>query len=208
MMMYETVKAAIIALLVSKAAGRFRVVGSQVMGANTEEFIGNDRCVRVFNRSKQFPENRSLNGPYQNDVSVDLQFITSAEAAVNLAVLNDPSSTPAEIIAALNARENASDLADNSYDEFTGLVFSILMDATAQDFGLADYTIDNRWYTGDTKSDTETHGDLQVLTGIGTLKFSVEETVSGATPTPVDKHNGTIMIKDDPNVNTEVENNG
>lgn len=206
-MKFRTVKSSLVNLLEAEAAGRFRTFASQTQGKSAADFSGTNRTVRVFYSNGDFDKNRSVRGPYGHDLTFDLEFIVAENALVDLTVLNDPNATPAQKMSALAAKANASDLADDSWDEFADIIFQIIMDARNIDLGLADYTVSSRWVTNIQKNDIEPVGEYVVLTGKMVLTAHVEEIVSGETPVAGDKIVGTVTIKDDPNTNnTGVEN--
>ena len=205
-MQFRQLKASVIALLEANAVGLFRVEGSQPQAQSAEEFLGNDRSVRVFYGAGDFTKSSSsMAGPFTHEVNFGLQFTIVQPATVDLSVLTDPNATPAQRIAALAASGSAADLADDSFDEFVDLVFQILMDARNQWLGLPKYSTGDRWVSGIKKNDVETFGEYVVLTGQVILTASLEEVVEGETPIAGDILSGDIEIKDDPEQQTGLE---
>jgi hypothetical protein len=206
MMKFRELKASLVTLLETNAAGQFRVFSSQTQGKSAEEFTGTNRTIRVYFGSGDFPRSGgSQRGPMKHDLNFNMELIVVESAEVDLAVLENPASTPAEKIAALNAANTAADQADDSWDEFADLVFQIIMDARNQDLGLAQFDVRSRWLQTITKSPVEPMGEYVVLTGTMTMNCNVQEVVTGATPVPGDILSGDILIKDDNTQQTGVE---
>jgi hypothetical protein len=205
-MTFRLVKSALVDLLAANAGGAFRVEGAQQQAQDANEFTGVKRSVRVFYSSGNFPKSGgSANGPFDHDLRFGLQLTVVQPASVDLAVLEDPTATGSQRVAALAASDAAADLADASFDEFADLVFQIIMDARNEDLGLPAYTVGSRWIESVTKNNIDPLGEYVALTGTVSFTCSVEETNSGETPILGDTLHGTITIKDDVVQATELD---
>jgi hypothetical protein len=184
MMNFRTIKTNIEMLLSTAAAGRFVVVGYQQQKTSAAESKGNSRIVRVYYKSGDFPKNKgSLVGPVIHEMDFTMELTCSASAKVDVATLNNPESTPAQKAAALVGLKEASRDADENIDELWEIIYQILMDARNIDLGGA-FNIADRWIPNFRKDDTLDDGELVVITGLASLTCSIDEQLTGDTPTP------------------------
>lgn len=205
-MMFRQVKAALVTLLETAAAGRYRVFSSQAQGKSAEEFTGNNRTVRVYYDGGSFDKSRgAVNGNMDHDVRFNLELIVVEEAETDLSVLSDDSATAAERIAALSGSNIASDRADDSLDELAEIVYQVIMDARNQWFGMTKYSIGSRWISGISKNNVEPNGEYVCITGSLALTANVTEEITGETPIAGVVISGDILIKDDPEQKTGLE---
>lgn len=192
MMNFRTIKEALVLLLGSEAAGRYRTIGYQEQGQSAEEVLGVLRSVQVFYTRGAFPKNAgSINGPTEHEITFTLDLTVSAPSEGPLSVLNDPGATPAELIAAIAAFREAADVADYYFDEFADILYQIIMDARNQDLGLPLPEVpppdpDNRlkriadrWIGSIDKNPPQPRGEYVILTGTMQLTCSIDEQVLG-----------------------------
>jgi hypothetical protein len=96
---------------------------------------------------------------------------------VDLTVIDNPNATPAEIIAATAAKQNAEQLASNACDQTFGFVWDILENPTFQDFENVG-TVSSNWVTEFAKGAPSRHGKFVTVLGDATLTIRIEETPS------------------------------
>ena len=206
MMNFRTIKEAVIDLLGTAAAGRYRTIGFQEQGKDATEIEDSDRSVEVYYSAGNFPKSKgSLTGPVQHDMTFRVDMSASKASTVDLATLNSDLSTPAQKAAALAARQEAAKLADDSLDELFEIVYQVLMNAENVDLGLA-FPVYNRWANNFQKSDPILRGDLVVLTASIMLDCSIDERLDGDTGTAGsvgDVHDVTLDIRDENDVSDE-----
>jgi hypothetical protein len=174
------VKDAIIDLLAVKAAGRYRTIGHQKQEQSAKEVKDSNRSVQVYFSNGDFPKSGgSLTGPFKFDITYRIDLTVAKAAVGDLAVIQNPASTPAQLATALSNIQEATALADESLDELYEIVFQILEDAEQVEFGLELGTVSNRWISNLDKHEPTERGSLVVLTGIMQLTCSVVEYVIG-----------------------------
>lgn len=185
MMNFRIIKNSIINILGTAEAGRFRTVGFQRQTKSSEEVINNNRLVTVYYSGGSFPKRAGRNtGPVQHDITYRIELTVSKPASGDVSIINNPSSTPAEIAAAIEAIQEAAQLADESIDELFDIVYQILMDARNVDMGLTIGIVTNRWIDSIQKDEPRPKGDLVVLTGSANLTLRTAEQVAGDPGTP------------------------
>lgn len=184
MMNFRTVTAALITLLGDAAAARFTVVGHPRQVTDASEIKSAKRRVTVFYGGGDFPKSAGRQtGAVQHMLSYNVDLQVSEAAQANLSVLTAENSTAQQIAAALAAMQDASYLADQSFDELAEIVFQILMDGRNFDLGLPKGTISSRWTGSIRKDDVQPLGSLVVLTGRLTYTCQTSEEVTGDTGT-------------------------
>ncbi len=182
-MVFIAVKEAAITTLGNDAAGAFRVLGFQAQEKAASNFKGNNQMVEVFYKTGTFPKGRSRNsGPVSHEMTLAVELTTSAATKVDLAVLENPASTPAQLQAALGAAAEAALEADKAMDDLISRVFQIMMSGLNLNLGLDENIISDRWILTVTKNDPNPRGQLVVLTAAMNYNCTVSETVPGEIP--------------------------
>jgi hypothetical protein len=199
MMNFRVIKDSIIDnVLGPNSTGKFVVVGFQRQNKNAVETLDTSRTVQVFYFSSDFPKNKGrLNGPTQNNVTYKIELTVSSAAKGDLSVVNNPASTPAQIAVALSAFQEASYLADNSFDELVDEVYQILMSGIFLDLGLDKGTVSDRWIGNVQKDHPEPRGGYVTITGSMNLTCNTAEQVPGDVGVAGTVFDTTIDIKDD-----------
>ncbi len=179
MMMFRTVKAAIIQLLGDEAAGLFSVIGYRGQSHAASEIKDKSRTVQVYYSEGQFPRNagRMASGKI-HDLTIDLDLSASAAAKGDVSALTSPDSTAQAKALALSELRSAADVADTSIDELIEAVYQIMMDARNIDLGLSG-EVASRWIETIRKDTALEHGDLVVKTASMKFTCRVCETVRG-----------------------------
>jgi hypothetical protein len=179
-MNFETLKAAIVDLLGNAAAGRFRVIGYQKQAQSAENVKDLDRSVQVFYKQGVFSKIAgSINGPVQHDMVFHIILTVSSASKGNLAALNDPNSSVAELKYALEHLKLAEENADALFDSLARIVFQILMDARNVDLGLQPVPVGGRWVETVVKDEVLIRGALVVQTGALRLTARMPEELLG-----------------------------
>jgi len=181
-MNFRLIKASVVNLLGTAAAGRYRTIGFQKPGQGAAEVKDNNRSVQVYYSSGDFPKSAgNPSGPTTHEITINFDLTVSAPARVDLSVIQNPASTPAQIQSALAALQEAANLADDSIDELADNIYQEIMDARNIDLGLA-RPVASRWIGNINKDDPLPRGKLVVLTGTMQLTCKIDEQVSGETP--------------------------
>lgn len=197
MMVFRTVKAQIISILEAAEAGRYVTVGSQKQGKGASENLNLPR-VTVFYQSGDFPKGSgSFQAVRDHDAGYQIQFTVIEESEVDLDVLNNPGSTPAQIAAALAAMPELSDVVDNRMDEVFDDVYQVLMNAANYDLDLTVGTVTDRYIDNFQKDTPIPKGEYMILTGSCQFTCTMQETVDGDTGTAGVASDTTININED-----------
>lgn len=180
-MNFRLIKTSIIDNVLGPAeAGRYRTIGYQKQTTDVEDVLDNERSVQLFYSSSDFPKNASgLQGPFKHEISYRLELAVSKEAAIDLAVLNNPSSTAIERAAVLTSVQEAADLADESFDDLVDILFQVFMDARNIELGLPVGDATDRWIGQVRKDEPEPTGEFVLLTGTMVLTCSTSEEAPG-----------------------------
>lgn len=198
MMNFRVLKTNIINTLGAAEAGRFQTIGYQRERTAAGESLNNLRMATVYYYKGDFPvSNSGRMGPLQHDVTYNINLRVSEAGSGDIALLNDPASTPVQRAAALQAFNEAALLADNSFDELAEIVFQILMDNRNYDFGMDKGTIADRWISGIQKDDPLSEGEYVVITGSMPLMCRTVENIEGDVGTPADTFDTTLVVSDD-----------
>jgi hypothetical protein len=198
-MNFRTIKAAIVSVLGAGAAGKYRVIGYQEESMAAEESIDTLRSVQVFYSDGDFPKSSGgLSWDVMHDITFSLRLTVAKAAKVDLAVLQNPSSTQLQYATALAALQKAGSLADDSMDEMIDDIYQTIMDARQIDLGLAVDAVTDRWIESARKNDPIPRGQYAVITGSMELTCSSDEEVLGDTGTPITEMEAENPIKDDP----------
>ena len=180
MMNFRIVKTAIQDLLDTNAAGRFRVIGKQVMSKSADEIKDNDRLVQVYFSDGSFPKSAGrLHGSKTHDVTIEIDLSASSGATGDLSVLDDPLATAIQKAGAIASIREASDTADEKIDELIDAVYNILMDARYEGLLLPKGTISSRWIDRIQKDTLLERGEFVVKTANMKYTCRVQEYVSG-----------------------------
>jgi len=180
MMNFRIVKTAIQDLLEAQAAGRFRVIGKQVMSKSADEILNNDRLVQVYYSDGNFPKSSGrFHGPKTHDITIEIDMTASAGAVGDLSILENPDATAIQKAGAIAAIREASETADEKIDELIDAVYNILMDARYEGLLLDKGTISSRWIDRIQKDTLLERGEFVVKTANMKYTCRVQEYVSG-----------------------------
>jgi hypothetical protein len=196
MMLFRTIKSALETLLNNEAAGRFDVIGYQRQSKGAEE---TQKLVTVFYKSGNFPISASARygATVKHEIEFSIEFTVSTPAEMDLSIIDNPASTPAERSAAIGAMITGAKIADDSIDELFDDVWNIILNPINADFQLNQFEIQDRWIDDITKDEAQPRGELIILTGRARLTCTAEEIPGGETPTPAEIFDSTIDIESD-----------
>jgi len=196
MMNFRTVKAAVVTLLGAAAAGRFTVIGYQTRGQAAAEVKDSSRTVQVFFSRGEFPKSGGgMSGPVRHNLTIRLELLAGAAAKGDLATLNDENATAVQMAAAIAAFQQASDAADESFDELADIVYQIMMDAENYDLGLDPGEVSSRWIGSIDKSEPTPRGEYVVIPGTLEMTCTVSEVLVGDTGQPADPSLGAVLAE-------------
>lgn len=206
MMQFRTVKQAIIDTLEADAAERYEVVGSQKQSKGSNEIL--TPRVTVYYQSGDFPESSAgrYGSPVEHNATYRIELSVSAQGEADLSVLNT-STDPAVLSAALAAMFEASDKADEILDQAFDDVYQVLMAGKNIDYGLEQYTVQDRWVNNYQKDNPLPRGEYVVLTGNCQLTVSLSEELLSETGTAGVAYDTTVDIKDDQGDNAGASGN-
>jgi hypothetical protein len=145
-MMFQTAKTALLALLATGAAsGGYSVVGSEMQSHDADD-IANLSHVEVTYEDGDFPKSRGSmgSGPSAHDVVYQVKLLVVSASAVDLATLNNPSATRAQLATALAQNTKAADAAETKMDALISCLWNLIMQPANQAFGLTGQ-VANRW---------------------------------------------------------------
>jgi hypothetical protein len=179
MMNFRTVKTKIEQILTAVAGDSFQVVGYQKQAIAASEILDNLRTVQVFYSNSDFPKSADIMGSdIKNDAVFRIELSVSKSAKADLSVLDDPNATNSQRAAALANYQNASNAADESFDELVDLVYQILMDPVNYELGLSVGTVTNRWINQVQKDQVIPSGEYVVLTGMLSYEIRINESTN------------------------------
>lgn len=182
-MKFVDVKSDLLQLLGDNADGQFVVIGYKTQSQSESEVQDLRRTVQVYTRRGKAEDAWPLNGPYKYGMETVIEIIAAKAASGDLAVINNPSSTPAQIANAIINIENATAAARDSVEECYGLVFQIIMDSRHKSLGSDDDTdVDDRIIVDFKIHDPIKQGALIVIVLQAILQYDVDETAEGDTP--------------------------
>lgn len=205
MMEFIEIKNAIINLLETNSGVNYQVAKAQKQEKSAEEFIDGNRLVEVYYKRGTFPKDSGrYTGPVQHSATFFVELTVSAPVEVDLAVLENPAATPAQIQTALNGMKLASVNADEKMDELISIVWNILFDAENHHLGLAEGKIASRWIDDVEKGDPNPRGSLVMLTATMPYSCVLSETPGGEDPIDNEEINLENEINEDTNQKTGI----
>ncbi len=198
MMNFRKIKREIVNILNANAKGCFTVIGAQKQVKSAEEVEDFKRSVQVFYGSGDFDESSGYSGSKDHNISFKLDLTLSKQAEGDISSLIDINANAVVREASLSSFRNASDLADDSFDEFVELVFQILMNPVNKDLNLGVGVIGKRWINNVNKDQPIPQGEVILLTGTIDFKVKTIEEITGEVLTTLATNiDTTIDIPDD-----------
>jgi len=190
-MNFRLIKNNIVSILGAAESGRYTTVGYQ----RQTRYATTARTVQVFFCESEFKG--ALNRPVSSDLTFRIELTVSAAAEGNLSVINDPSSSSAQVSAALLAFQESAAVADADFDELAEIIYQTLMDGDNYDLGFAPGVVANRWIGGIKKDAPLPRGEFVTITGGMLLTCRTVEALLGAALTPGYIFDTTIDIDGD-----------
>jgi hypothetical protein len=135
--------------------------------------------VTVYYASGDFGKKSSVNNPYDHNCTYRIDVLVGSTAKVDLSVLQNPASTPAQMAAALGDSHAASVLSDEKTEAVLSALFDIIMSPVNRNLG-TDYNT-NRWIDGFEKKNPQSLGAIVIQSASITLSARCVEEVSGET---------------------------
>jgi hypothetical protein len=205
-MNFRTLKSNIQDILADAAAGRFRVIGHSSQARSAIEVIGVKRSVQVYFYLGEMDrgQNASSIGTVQHDVTIKIELTVGAATKVDLSILSVDGVTPAQIASAIDAFQEGSAIADDNMDELFDIVWNVVMESAADDFGMTKGDISNIWIGSLSKDDPLPRGEYAVLTGSMNITARVTESATGNEVQEADDINVTVDLYGDDVEETEV----
>jgi len=198
-MKFQDIRDAVITLLGTYAGSDFRVLGYQDPSKAAETVLDESRLVEAYFKRGEFPKSGgALNGPFDHEITINLDLTVGKASEGDLAILDNPSADPEDIKTALADYKEAKQLADRSLDELFDKVWIILMAANHMDLGMSE-KVSSRWIPDMEKDDPVRLGQYIILTGSTRLTCRVQEESTGVIPVPGEKFEGEIRVEDNTN---------
>lgn len=179
MMLFRTIKANIIDILVAAEAGRYRTIKAQRQNTSGIQNENLSRTVTVFYSQGNFAAGGRINGPTQHDMTFGIELAVSGPAQGDLAPLLDSGATQGQKAAALANLKASSLVVDELIDELYDIIYQILMDGRNQNLGTTKGTITKRFINNIQKDEPVPRGELVILTGMMNLSCRGAEEVPG-----------------------------
>ena len=173
---------AAVALLVAQADSQFIVIGyeRQRKGAEVDT---DPALVQLWVSEWGINWGRSTrNGPKTYDVRIEVQFTIAQPGTLDIDVIRDLNSTPAERTAAILAMVEPAQNASSALFEAGKAVREIFDDARNEFLGLPEYSINDKEYSNYRQDDLPPRGGLGILTAVSFLEFKVSEEQLGDIP--------------------------
>jgi len=192
---FQDIRDSIRRVLAQNANGEFDLIGAQKRGKSAEEVKDQNRLVEVYYYRGEFPKSGgTLLGPNRHDWQFRIDFTVATASKGDIATIEDPGSSAAQVARAIRDMKESELSADDSLDDLFSRIYQILMDARHENFDLPTGTIASRWVSSLSKDEPIERGNFTILTGSCIL--------SGTTSEPVD---GLIGVKAGPVLDVGVE---
>lgn len=211
MMRFRIIKEAIENILSENSAGRYRVIGHQERTVDAGDNVDNDRSIQVFYQSGDFAISQNLVGPHDHMMRFRVEMNVAKGAEGNLSGV-DETNSQAEIAAAISTFQNASALADSSFDELFDHLFQIIMSPIYLDFGLEKtdenpdgFFVSSRRLVDFKKEGPMSWGEYVMVSGSFMIECKTTEYVVGEVGTSLLTLSTQIDIVDDDVEKTGVE---
>lgn len=198
-MRFQNVQTALVTALGNDAAGRFRTIGYKEQDIDQSEITSNDKLVSVYYSKGSLNVGRSgRNGPADHECVFNIELKLSQPVSVDIATLENPSSTEGERATALAGLQDAKDLANSNLDSFIDIVFNILIDNRNSYLGLSKKVFANRWISDVDKEDPLYFGDSIICSATLIYVCDVEESFIGDSGSSGEIIDLTLKLKDEP----------
>lgn len=175
--------------LISRAEERYFVVTHSKQNKNAVAVQKGDksRMVQVFYAGGSFDKaTSSPNSETTHNAVASVRLTVSEAATADLATLNNPASTPEQLLAAMQGVAVAEANANKSIDSLFGIMFDLIMGANGDQFGQdwdsSDYSIADRWGRDFNKDIAVKRGSLVTVNGQFDVEFTVKEIPEGDDP--------------------------
>ena len=195
--------------LIENSDEKYFVIGYDKQVKNALALKGKKmvQCVHA-GGSFDMSKSEGVNGRKFYNAIASIKLTVSEAATVDLTALDEPLSTPEQLIVALGASDDAEKIANDEMDTLFGYMFDLIMGGDGESFGRDDYSIIDREGKNFDKSAVVKKGSLAVITGYFDIGFGIWETANGETPTGGEiTINNLIDIQDDNGDDLEVETN-
>ena len=124
----------------------------------------------------------SVYGKKTHSFKIQVSIIASARSSYDLALINNPGSTPEQIATAITAGQTATHNAFVSAYDILSLVFSFINNAQNYDLGMDEFEIKDKRYSDYKMSKPVLTGNMATVTIVSSIDCIVEEDTTGLTP--------------------------
>jgi hypothetical protein len=178
--------------------GCYHVVGNTKQSNNSVS-VEKMPLIQVFHAGGNFPKNKSsMNSETAYNAIAAVRITTAAKASVDLDVLQNPSSTPEEITAAIAGMGSAEFEANELCDTIFAITFNLIMGSGGERFGddTKPYNISDRWGDDFKKESVLPGGSIAVINGYYHISFTSFDIPTGKNPTTPESIFGRVFIQD------------
>lgn len=206
-MNFEDVQTAIITTIGNGASGNFRVCGYHNKPEDVANIKNTNASVSVFFSRARIPRGKSaLQGPWQWDVTYNIELSISTPASADIATLNDEGSTQGERATALSNITNTRQLSNIALNSLIKYVYTIIHNPSNLDFGLTVGKIRNRWVDDiETNEDPIFSGDYLVSEATMHLSLTLSENTTDDVLDDLEIIDTTLKLNDEPGPDEDTE---
>lgn len=185
---FVSAKKALQEFLSNNSNGEYYVVGHSLQKKNAQEIERRgSKMVQVYITGVS-PDRfvSSVNSETTVRCTATVRMTVTASVEMDLAVIEDPQSTPAQRASSLADSYDAAAKADDEMDELFGQMFDLVLGADGEYFGSGaenPYEIADRWGDDFRKEEAIKGGSLVVINGYFDISFTTQDIPNGDTPT-------------------------
>lgn len=197
-MNFETIRDAVITVLDDGASGNYVVTHGEKQSRGANEALIAPRVTVFVERFEAEKKSSAARGPFHTTVEMRLEFMVAVKASVDIAALNNPTTTDTEAAAILTAMPDVSSECSKQMDALARNVFQVLMRADNYYLGLEKGVARDRWF-GPVEKDAQPMFGARyaILTGQAKFEFKSFEEVSGLVPVACENIDVTVDIEND-----------
>lgn len=180
-MKFEDVRDCLETLLVDNiATGKYRVIGYQKTSEDAEDAVQDKRFITCYYSGGDFSKSGGVEsgGITNHDMNFTIELTVSQPSRGDTSVLNNESSSPAQLMAALSGFKDACRLADRALDDFYSIIYNVIMDSRNRDLGCS-FNLGSRWVNNIVKGQPIDMQKFVTLSGTMSLSALIDENPAG-----------------------------
>lgn len=161
----------IVSFLGTQAGSSFTVIGYTPDSKGADKINTSKQLTIVYRHGDNPKSSNSISNDIDHHCRFRVVLTVASNAKLDLSVIDNPNSSPAQIAAAIANRQTADYLVNKAWDAFYLTVFGIIMKPENRFLGNQDFHIADRWIPSVDKGDAEFNGSTAVLTGMFYLEL-------------------------------------